>query len=81
MTAALPDLDVFRKEAREWLEANGELRPTVSTPTEEGESGFEWGVGSDNVAVFHNRTTAQEQAMISASQRWQRRKFDAATPC
>jgi len=77
MTAVLPELDVFRKEAREWLEANGELRPTAATATDEGESGFEWGVGTDNVAVFHNRTQAQEQAMITASQRWQRRKFDA----
>src|SRR4051812_19034111 len=70
------DLEAFRAEARAWLDANGVLRPAATTSDEE-ERAFEWGVGSDNVAVFHNRTEAEEAAMIAASQAWQRKKFDA----
>jgi alkylation response protein AidB-like acyl-CoA dehydrogenase len=77
MTDPVPALDVFRKEAREWLEAHGELRPAVATPADDEDSGFEWGVGSDNVAVFHNRTEEQEREALRRAQAWQRTKFDA----
>ena len=52
MPDELPDLEVFRKEARIWLDANATLK--VASPTEGEDDELEWGVGSDNVAVFHN---------------------------
>lgn len=76
MSEVVPDLEVFRKEAREWLEANGEPRAAVVT-TDEEDAAFVWGQGSDNVAVFHNRTEDQERAILMAAQSWQRKKFDA----
>ena len=36
-----------------------------------------WGVGSDNVAVFHNLTRDQERACIDELRAWQRLKSDA----
>jgi hypothetical protein len=77
MSASLPDLETFRSEARKWLEANGEPLPTVTATVSEEDSDIEWGVGSDNVAVFHNRTEEQEASMLAKAQDWQRKKFDA----
>ncbi len=73
---ALPDLDVFRKEARAWLEAHGTPLAAVETSAEE-DPALVWGQGSDNVAVFHNITEDEEQRRLLECQRWQRLKFDA----
>jgi alkylation response protein AidB-like acyl-CoA dehydrogenase len=77
MSGALPDLETFRAEARAWLEANGQPLPVATAKVAEDDSEIEWGTGSDNVAVFHNRTDEQNLAIIAAAQAWQRKKFDA----
>ncbi len=78
MSDTLPDLETFRREARAWLEANGELAPTAATASDGDEDAdIEWGVGSDNVAVFHNRTEDQERNQLERAAAWQRKKFDA----
>ena len=73
MSATHPDPDTFRSEARAWLEQHGELRQSVSTDGPDPD----WGTGSDNVAVFHNRTETEEASMLALAQDWQRKKFDA----
>jgi alkylation response protein AidB-like acyl-CoA dehydrogenase len=77
VTDPIPSLDEFRHEARAWLEANGELRAARSGQDDEEAGGFEWGKGSDNVAVFYNLTEEEERAKIEAARAWQRKKFDA----
>jgi alkylation response protein AidB-like acyl-CoA dehydrogenase len=72
-TGPLPDLDVFRKEARAWLDANATV--AAAAPAESDE--FVWGQGSDNVAVFYNLTEDEERARLAAAQSWQRKKYDA----
>jgi alkylation response protein AidB-like acyl-CoA dehydrogenase len=74
-TTELPDIDQFRAEARAWLEANA--TPRSAEPVADEEAAFEWGVGSDSVAVFHNLTEDEERSRLEACQRWQRLKFDA----
>lgn len=72
----LPDPELFRKEARAWLEDHAELR--VETDAEEESGGpVAWGVGSDDVAVFHNISDEEEQQRLEAVKAWQRTKFDA----
>lgn len=70
---ALPDLDQFRAEARAWLEANA--APKAERPAEDG--ALEWGVGSDEVAVFHALSEEEERSRLDAARAWQRAKFDA----
>jgi alkylation response protein AidB-like acyl-CoA dehydrogenase len=71
----LPDVEVFRKEAFLWLEANAPLRSAHPTDGEDDE--MDWGVGSDNVAVFHNFSEDEERDRLEATRAWQRKKFDA----
>jgi alkylation response protein AidB-like acyl-CoA dehydrogenase len=68
------DLDVFRKEARAWLESVAEPR-TVATADDDEQ--VVWGQGSDDVAVFHNISEDEEARRLAACQAWQRAKFDA----
>ena len=75
MTTELPDLDLFRQNARAWLESNATPRPVVVAGHDD--DAFVWGVGSDNVAVFHNFSDEQESARLEAVRSWQQRKFDA----
>ncbi len=78
MTTELPDLDLFRKEARVWLEEHAEPLPEADHADDDDEGGaLIWGQGSDNVAVFHNFSEDEERARLEACQRWQRLKFDA----
>ena len=74
--ADLPDIDVFRKEARLWLETVAEPRRVASATPRDDEADVSWGVGSDSVAVFHNITEDEERARLVAAQNWQRQKFD-----
>jgi alkylation response protein AidB-like acyl-CoA dehydrogenase len=69
------DLELFRKEARVWLEANA--NPRSAKPAAGEDTDVEWGVGSDDVAVFFNISEEQEAARLAAVQAWQRKKFDA----
>ena len=56
-------------------DANAKLK--VASPTDGEDDELEWGVGSDNVAVFHNISYEVEQARLDATRAWQQRKFDA----
>ena len=69
-----PDIEEFRLDARRWLEANAAQKS--ATPGDSGDD-FDWGVGSDNVAVFFDLTEAEERQRLEACRDWQRRKFDA----
>jgi alkylation response protein AidB-like acyl-CoA dehydrogenase len=75
MSAELPDLEVFRKEARAWLEDNATPRAVVAVADDD--DAFSWGSGSDNVAVFHNLPDEVEAARLEAVRVWQNKKFDA----
>lgn len=79
MTAELPDLELFRKEARVWLEDHAEALAEVdaSSGGDDDVNVAVWGQGSDSVAVFHNISEDEERARLEACQRWQRLKFDA----
>ena len=77
--ATIPDLEEFRVSAREWLERNAEpLRETkpAGDASSNARGTYPWGQGSDNVAVFHNLTEAEEVARLEATRRWQQLKFD-----
>jgi alkylation response protein AidB-like acyl-CoA dehydrogenase len=37
----------------------------------------QWGIGSDDVSVFHNLSFEQEQALLEEAMTWQQIKFDA----
>src|SRR5438128_2596150 len=66
-----PDLETWRKTAREWLTQHAEPRPagnSADRPRSE---------GSDSVAVFHNLSAEEEVAILRANQAWQQAKDDA----
>jgi alkylation response protein AidB-like acyl-CoA dehydrogenase len=65
----LMPLDEYAQKAEAWLDEHAERRGP------RGE--LRWGVGSDNVAVFHNMTFEQERACIDDLRAWQRLKSDA----
>jgi len=73
----LPDLELFRKEARAWLELHAEPLPEADSSDDDEDVATVWGQGSDNVAVFHNISPEEERARLDACQQWQRLKFDA----
>ncbi len=77
--AGTPDLDEFRAEARAWLAANGEPLPAIEPVGADAsdDDTAVWGVGSDDVAVFHDLDEDEERRRLLACQRWQRLKFDA----
>lgn len=70
--AAAPDLEQFRAEARAWLSAHARPRAAAVDP-----ASAEWGVGSDDVAVFHNLAEDVERDRLLECRRWQQAKFDA----
>ncbi len=49
MTTEFPDLDLFRQNARVWLESNATPRPVAVAGGDD--DAFVWGAGSDNVAA------------------------------
>jgi alkylation response protein AidB-like acyl-CoA dehydrogenase len=65
---SLDELDEFRARARAWLLENTVERPHAAA---------NWGVGSDDVSVFHNLSFEEEAALLARAQEWQRRKCDA----
>jgi alkylation response protein AidB-like acyl-CoA dehydrogenase len=64
-----PTLDEFTAAATGFLDA------TV-TP-KDAERKFVWGEGSDNVAMFEERTRQEEDALIAAARSFRRTRFDA----
>jgi alkylation response protein AidB-like acyl-CoA dehydrogenase len=71
--STVPDLDAWRKTARQWLQEHAEPRPRAAS----GPGPRPWGEGSDSVAVFHNLSRADEAAILAANQAWQQAKDDA----
>jgi alkylation response protein AidB-like acyl-CoA dehydrogenase len=68
MTETMP-LAEYVEKAEAWLSEHAARRGPEGAP--------EWGVGSDNVAVFHNLTQEEERACIDELRAWQRLKSDA----
>jgi alkylation response protein AidB-like acyl-CoA dehydrogenase len=62
------DLHDFTVAARAWLEANASPRVETSAA---------WGVGSDDVSVFHDLSDAEEREFLDRLMAWQCLKFDA----
>jgi len=62
-------LDVFEKEARDFLDANATRK--------EAEKKFVWGEGSDKVAMFEEKDREVERRDVAAACEWRRTKFDA----
>jgi acyl-CoA dehydrogenase len=58
----------FEQEALAFLEANAKLRVEEKTG---------WGQGSDNVALFAEKTHQEEAAEVDAAKTWRRMVFDA----
>jgi acyl-CoA dehydrogenase len=62
-------LDVFEKQARDFLDANASRK--------EAEKKFVWGEGSDKVAMFEEKDREVELRDVAAACEWRRTKFDA----
>jgi acyl-CoA dehydrogenase len=62
-------LDVFEKEARDFLDANSVKK--------EAEKKFVWGEGSDKVAMFEEKDRDVELRDVARACAWRRQKFDA----
>jgi alkylation response protein AidB-like acyl-CoA dehydrogenase len=62
-------LDEFTAEAEEFLAA--------SAPRKRAEEKFEWGKGSDKVAMFEEKDRAEELVDLERACAWRRAKFDA----
>jgi alkylation response protein AidB-like acyl-CoA dehydrogenase len=64
----LPGVEEFTKVAAGWLAERVPPRPHAQD---------EWGVGSDDVSVFHNLSYEQERKLLDRAMAWQQEKFDA----
>ena len=73
VTPAENDLGSYRAAARVWLGITALRRRSES---DAGDAGG-WGVGSDDVSVFHDLTAEEERAHLESLMRWQQAKFDA----
>ncbi len=62
-------LDMFAKEAGEFLDANARKK--------EAERKFVWGEGSDKVAMFEERSRTDERNDLHRACEWRGKKFDA----
>lgn len=63
-----PTLDEFLTAARAWLVERFPRRIADKTG---------WGVGSDDVSVFHSLDPAAEAALVTRAQQWHQTKYDA----
>ncbi len=61
--------EAFAEEARAFLEANAEPREVEQTQ--------EWGKGSDNVALFAEKTREEEVEEVERAKAWRSKVFDA----
>ena len=64
-----PDLVEFEREVITFLDANAEPKPV--------ERSFEWGKGSDQVAVFEERDERTEGRLLDAAKAWRAKRYDA----
>ncbi|HSS08595.1 MAG TPA: acyl-CoA dehydrogenase family protein [Acidimicrobiales bacterium] len=72
MTAVLPDVATFRAECRDWLAARLKPRPAATMTAT-----LPWGVGSDDVSVFHDLSPGAERDLLDQAMKWQQVKCDA----
>jgi alkylation response protein AidB-like acyl-CoA dehydrogenase len=64
---ALPGVEEFTEAADAWLGERLARRATAQ----------EWGMGSDDVSVFHNLSYEEERQLLDRAMAWQQEKFDA----
>src|SRR5687767_10621058 len=62
-------LDEFRQEALNFLQG-------VAKPRQE-ETGFVWGEGEDDVALFEEISPEAERQKVAQAKEWRQKKFDA----
>ena len=61
-----PTIDEFRARATAWLDEHAEVKPPPEA--------FEWGRGSDNVAIFHNVDQDAMRAIVDEGRAWMQLK-------
>ncbi|MFF3372403.1 acyl-CoA dehydrogenase family protein [Streptomyces sp. NPDC002680] len=64
--SGIPGPEEFRAEARRWLTGTAKARAARQ----------EWGRGDDSVAVFENRTEAEEREHTDRTREWERTRYD-----
>jgi alkylation response protein AidB-like acyl-CoA dehydrogenase len=72
MTDVVSDVATFRRECRDWLAVRLESRPAETWA-----AGLPWGVGSDDVSVFHDLSFEAERDLLERAMKWQQAKCDA----
>ena len=61
-------VEAFTQQAREFLERNAERKEAAKA--------FVWGEGSDNVAMFEERSREAEMEVLRKAKEWQAARFD-----
>ncbi|MFM8811567.1 MAG: acyl-CoA dehydrogenase family protein [Actinomycetota bacterium] len=61
-------VEAFTQQAREFLERNAERKEAAKA--------FVWGEGSDNVAMFEERSREAEMEVLRKAKEWQATRFD-----
>ena len=61
-------VEAFTQQAREFLERNAERKEATKA--------FVWGEGSDNVAMFEERSREAEMEVLRKAKEWQATRFD-----
>ncbi|NCZ91202.1 MAG: acyl-CoA dehydrogenase [Actinobacteria bacterium] len=61
-------VEAFTQQAREFLERNAERKEAAKA--------FVWGEGSDNVAMFEERSREAEMEVLRKAKDWQAKRFD-----
>ncbi len=64
--SGIPGPEEFRAEVRRWLTGTAKARAARQ----------EWGRGDDSVAVFENRTEAEEREHTDRNREWERTRYD-----
>ena len=64
----MPALDEFAAEARAFLDANAERAVRDE---------FTWGIGSDEITVYAEKSPAEEEAAVRAAQQWRAKMWEA----
>jgi alkylation response protein AidB-like acyl-CoA dehydrogenase len=71
--AEAPTLEDFQAEVTAFLDANAAPKAAAATDT----TAFEWGQGSDDVALFEEVDREAEKASIVRAKEWRAKRFDA----
>ena len=71
--ADAPTLEDFQAEVTAFLDANAAPKAAAATET----ASFEWGQGSDDVALFEEVDREAEKAAIVRAKEWRAKRFDA----